>query len=289
MFKEILKKYKKDILKILILIVALVLLAVGLFFLLKHFGLTSVDSLRDLVESCGPWKWFAFIGLEVVCSLCLCFLPGTNMTFILAGCVLFGYNYKTFLVAFSGVIISSVLMDLAGRFGLKNIMKKLIGEDDLKKATNLINKYGKTYIPLFYLLPAFPDDAICCVCGAMKINFWYHLASIILCRGIGVATIVFGLNLLPQGVQNFTSTDPWEYIQVITVIVFWVIVLFTLATRINKRIEKNKSKGNEVVDKKDEASTKSNEYKKEQKVIIKTVYVKVKEEDEDDDDEIGLI
>ena len=44
----------------------------------------------------------------------------------------------------------------------------------------LINKYGKGYIPLFYLFPLFPDDAICCVVGSLKVNFRYHLFSIIL-------------------------------------------------------------------------------------------------------------
>ena len=137
-------------------------------------------------------------------------------------------------------------MDLLGRFGLEKVVIFLIGQDDYNKAKNLINEYGKTYIPLFYLFPLFPDDAICFVVGSMRLNFLYHFLSILICRGIGVATIVFGVQLIPSEVASFSSTNLWDYIEVITICAFWVIVAFYVATKINKFLLKRKQKNDKI-------------------------------------------
>ena len=123
--------------------------------------------------------------------------PGGTTTFIALAVVLFGTNYKSFLVLYLGVIASSVLMDLIGRFGGAKIVKKMFGEEDFNKGEKILKEKGVIYLPCMYLFPLFPDDLLCCIAGISKINFWYHLLIICLCRGIGVATIVFGLELIP--------------------------------------------------------------------------------------------
>ena len=78
------------------------------------------------------------------------------MTFILVGVAMFGATWQTFLLCFAGVITSSFLMDILGRFGGSKIIIKLIGEEDYLKAEKLIKEKGISYLPLFYLFPAFP-------------------------------------------------------------------------------------------------------------------------------------
>ena len=268
------KEKKQKIIKIVILALILITISAFVFVLLRVFGIKNITDLRETIASCGVWAWVVFLILQVVLTILLCFIPASNMSFIALGVLLFGANYKTFLLCFSGVIISSILMDFLGRFGLKKVFEKIIGAEDLEKAENLINKYGKGYIPLFYLFPLFPDDAICCVVGSLKVNFWYHLFSIILCRGVGVATIVFGVALIPEDVQNFTSTDPWEYIQVITVAAFWVIVAFYLATKANKFFEKYKEKKD--INKKTISNIKGNRIRQNQKKKGKMIVRKKK-------------
>ncbi len=274
--KEFFKKYKKKLLQAAIIISALVLIGVAIYFILDYFKVTDVERLQELVKSCGAWAWIVFLLLQILVSLLLCFVPASNMTFITVGVLCFGANWQTFLLCFSGVLISSVLMDLMGRFGLKKLFEKIIGEEDMIKAEQLLNKYGKAYIPLFYLFPLFPDDAICCVAGSIKVNFWYHLASIIICRGIGVATIVFGISILPEEVITFTSTNIWDYVEVVTIIAFWVIVAFYLATKANKYFEKLKSKRDE----KERLKAKGEE--ESQKIV------EIEEENDEEDDEDEL-
>lgn len=235
---------KKKVLKILLLLLGIILVS-GVFFLILFLtgiiywdnGFSFNLALFNTIKGYW-WSWLAFLVLQVIFTTLLSFAPGGSMAFILVGVALFGATWQTFLLCFSGVIASSLAMDLIGRFGGSKIIKKLIGEEDYLKAENLIKEKGISYLPLFYLFPAFPDDAICMIAGVIKVNFWYHLISILLCRGIGVATIVFGISIIPF--ETFDSL--WDWIICLTIICFWVIVAFYLATKINKWLEKRNKK-----------------------------------------------
>ena len=229
---------KKKIIKLSVAILIIIAISVALYFILNACGLTDINKLQSWIKDCGAWAWLICLLLQIVVSILLCFVPATNMTFIILETILFGATWQTFLLAFSGVILSSVGMDLIGRFGGSKLVAKLVGEEDYKKATELLKTKGQTYIPIFYLFPLFPDDAICCACGVSKINFLYNLICIILCRGIGVATIVFGLSIIPY--QSFTTL--WEWIIAITICAFWVILCFYVANKVGKYIEKKKGK-----------------------------------------------
>ena len=240
--KEFFKKHKLIIIKTLILILGLVCITIGLYFLFKYLGITDISRLQSLIESAGVWGILVFVSLQVITTILLCFVPATSMTFITLGVILYGANYKTFLMCFSGVIISSIFMDLIGRFGGVKAIKWLVGESTYEQAKDLLKEKGMVYVPFMYLLPMFPDDAICMVCGATRIKFWLHLVYIILCRGIGCATIVFGISFLPKDLidnlthfnWNYISTHLWDYLVMITIIVFWIVVLFYIARKIDK-------------------------------------------------------
>ena len=184
------------------------------------------------------WFFLVFLLVQIITTSLLCFVPATSMTFIIASVALFGATWQTFLVCFAGVILSSVAMDFIGRFGGSKIIIKLIGEKEYKGAYDLVQTKGITYIPIMYLLPIFPDDAICMVTGAMKFKFWLHLVYILVCRGIGVATIVFGLNLIPY--QDFTTFYEWFVLG--AVLIVYVSLLLKVAHLVDKKITEYRSK-----------------------------------------------
>lgn len=254
---------KKKILKIvllfgiLILISCLICLALFLTNVIYWDNGTGFNQeLFSVIK--GKWySWLIFLILQIIFTTLLCFAPGGSMSFILVGVALFGANRKTFILCFSGVLISSITMDLLGRFGGVKVIKWLVGEEDYNKADILIKNKGISYIPLMYLFPLFPDDAICMVAGMLKVNPLFHYLSILICRGIGVATIVFGISLIPY--QEFTTLYDW--LICITVCAVWVIIAFKLATRVNIYLEKKWKKNN--IDKKFE--TKIEEKNKEEK------------------------
>ena len=244
---------RRKIIRLLIALLVIISISVGLFFIFRAAGITDIEKMQEWISATGAWSIVVFLLVQIAFTTLLSFVPVASMSFILLGVALFGPNWKTFLICFSGVIISSVLMDLIGRFGGSKLIKLLVGEEDYNNATALVHERGPVYVPVMYLLPMFPDDAICMVVGATKINFWIHLAEIVLCRGIGCATIVFGISVLPKELMDNLKAFNWDYIgnhlfnyiEVLTVLVFWVIVMLWLARKIDKWLMKKLAKKHE--------------------------------------------
>lgn len=242
--KEKLKKY----LKILIVLLVVAAISVGIYFVLRHFGLTDVDKLKGWLRSVGPWAVICYILLRVVATIFLSFVPACSMIFDLLSIATFDYYppIVIFLICFASVVITSVIMDLIGRFGGNKAIIKILGREDYEEAKDLIQEKGMVYVPVMYLLPIFPDDAICMVSGATKMNFWVHLLEIVLCRGIGCATIVFGLQIIPQDLVNNLKAFNWtyighnliEYIRLLVLIVAYLVLLFFFTRKIDKWLTK---------------------------------------------------
>ncbi len=238
--KEKLKKY----LKILVVLLVVAAISVGIYFVLRHFGFTDADKLKGWIKSTGGWAVIVYILLRVSFTIFLSFVPACSMIFDLLSVATFDYYppIVIFLICFASVVITSVIMDLIGRFGGNKAIIKILGKEDYEEAKDLVQEKGMVYVPVMYLLPIFPDDAICMVSGATKMNFWVHLAEIILCRGIGCATIVFGLQIIPQDLVNNLKEFNWvyignniiEYIRLLVVIVAYLGLLFWFTRKIDK-------------------------------------------------------
>ena len=242
--KEKLKKY----LKILIVLLAVATISVVLYFVLRHFGLTDVAKLKEFLISTHGWAVVVYILLRVLATIFLSFVPACSMAFDLLSIATFDYYppIVIFLICFTSVVITSVIMDLIGRFGGNKAIIKILGKEDYEEAIELVQEKGLVYVPVMYLLPIFPDDAICMVSGATKMNFWVHLLEIILCRGIGCATIVFGLQIIPQDLVNNLKSFNWvyignnivEYIRLLVLIVAYLGLLFWFTRKIDKWLTK---------------------------------------------------
>lgn len=235
---------KKVIFKLLLLLGGLVLVSsvfLGVLFasgvIVYDNGFTLNTALFDSLK--GEWYiYIVFFLLQIVVTALLSFVPATSMLFIGLGVVLFGGTWECFVLCGSGVIVSSVLMDLLGRFGGAKIITKIFSKEDYDKATNLIATKGLVYLPIMYLLPIFPDDAICAIAGLSKVKFWYHLLCIVICRGIGVATIVFGLNLIPF--ETFTSF--YDYLLLGSCLIVYLLTLLFIANKIDRYLTKKSKK-----------------------------------------------
>ena len=259
------KKEKiKKIIRLAIALLVIISISVGFYYLFQALGITDVNTLKEWTVSLGGWFYVVFLLLQIVVTTLLSFVPVASLSFIAFGTQLFENPWIAFLICFTGVILSSILMDFIGRFGGSKLIKFLIGEDDYNEAAGLVQEKGMVYVPVMYLLPMFPDDAICMVVGATKMNFWVHLLEIVLCRGIGCATIVFGVTILPEELMSNLRAFNWgyigehlfEYIEMLTVIVFWVIVMLYIARRIDKfltkRMKKKQQENEPVEDNKEE-------------------------------------
>ena len=225
----------KKWIKISLLLLAVAAVSVGLFFVLRACGVTNIDKLREIIASCGAWGWIAFIALFTTCSTLLCFMPGTSATFIGVAIVMFG-AWKGFAISTISVFLSSSLMFFIGHhFGEKAAIK-LVGKESLEKAQNLIDVKSKMLLPLMFLFPVFPDDALCMVAGMTKMRYWYFAAVVAIFRTIGIASICF----LGSGLINWAELSLVDWFMLITCCLVWIFAIFKYQHKIEKFITRKK-------------------------------------------------
>ena len=92
------------------------------------------------------------------------------------------------------------------------------------------------------LFPIFPDDALVMIAGTLKMSLKWFIPSIIIGRGIGVATIVFGLTSIPY--DKFTTV--WHWIGFILICAAAIFTVFFLAHKFNKFMEKRNAPKEEI-------------------------------------------
>mgnify|MGYP003319028501 CR=1 FL=1 len=238
--------YRK-IINILLVVAVLIALSIGALLLLSafdivyyHDGVQINEHLFD--QFLNTWySWIVIILVQVLVTTLLCFVPGASMGFIILLSHIFEDKLlAAFLVAFIGVMLSSLLMYITGRLGGYAICVKLLGKEDCAKASKLLNNRGVVFFPLMMLMPVFPDDALVMIAGTLKMSLKWFIPSIVLGRGIGIVTIVFGLGNIPY--DKFTT--PWHWIIFIALGAAFVVTVFYLAYRFNKYLEKRNEKDN---------------------------------------------
>ncbi len=227
------------------LVAYLILLAAGVIY--HDDGMKFNRALIDAFTSSALGA-VIFIAFQVVVTVLLCAIPGTNMAFILVAATIFSSPIKAFLLAECGVLLSSAAMYLTGRFGGYKLCEKLLGADDCAKAAELLRDKGSAYFMLMMLFPAFPDDALVMLAGVCKMKLVWFIPSVLIGRGIGVATIVFGLNVVP-----FASFGLYDWAVFVTVCAFWIIVAFYLAHKLNERLARRRE--GEKINREERAAT----------------------------------
>ncbi len=244
--KQFLKKHEK-IVKILLLLLIFVLISVLSTFILSLFGVVYFEGteLRINQEMFDSFKtsWYGcilIVLIQVAVTSLLSFVPGASMAFIYLLQEMYNNPPLAFLIAFSGVMLSSFMLYVLGRFGGYKLCERLLGKDDCEKASDLLNNRGTIFFPIMMLFPVFPDDALTMVAGTLKMSLKWFVPSIVFGRGIGVATIIFGLGSIPF--EKFTT--PWHWIIFILICAVGIVAVFFAANKFNKYMQRKKAAAN---------------------------------------------
>ena len=238
------ERNKKKIVSVLVMVASVVALSVVALLILWAFGIVYFDDgLQINAELFDSFKnawygWLIVLAIEVLITTVLCFIPGVSMAFILLLQAMYENPWHAFALAFIGVMLASLLMYLAGRFGGYRICEKLLGKEDCEKASQLLNNKGAVYFPIMMLFPMFPDEALTMVAGTLKMSLKWFVPSVVIGRGIGIASIVFGLGNIPY--DKFTSI--WHWVAFIAACAIVVVAVFYAAYRFNKFLEKRNNK-----------------------------------------------
>ena len=237
------KDNKSKILKLLslLLVVALVsLITLGVLMLTGVLYYEDGFQFNSHIFDAFKGKWYGFIVFILVQSLLsilLCVIPGIAAGFVMFSTVLYENPWQAFLLSYSCVILSSTLLYIIGRLGGYKICEKILGKDDCEKSLNLLRTRGTVYFPLMMLFPIFPDDALVMIAGVTKMKLRWFIPSIILCRGVGVATIIFGMSIIPF--DSFVSAYDWMILA--TVGFFWIKEIFTVANFLDRYFERKRN------------------------------------------------
>ena len=238
------ERNKKKIVSVLVMVSSVVALSVVALLILWAFGVIYFnDGIQINAELFDSFKnawygWLIVLAIEVLITTVLCFIPGVSMAFILLLQAMYENPWHAFALAFIGVMLASLLMYLTGRFGGYRICEKLLGKEDCEKASQLLNNKGAVYFPIMMLFPMFPDEALTMVAGTLKMSLKWFVPSVVIGRGIGIASIVFGLGNIPY--DKFTSI--WHWVAFIAACAIVVVAVFYAAYRFNKFLEKRNNK-----------------------------------------------
>lgn len=235
------KKHLHMLLKALLMIGILVGISLISLLILSAFGVVSYDdgvklNVQLFSSFINAWYgWIIVILLQMLLTSLLSVIPGHSLAFILLLKSMYSTAWEAFLVCFLGILLTSFFLFLIGRFGGYAICRKLLGKEDCDKALKLMNK-GAIFFPAMMMFPIFPDDALVMVAGTMRMKLSWFIPSIIFGRGIGVATIVFGLAVVPF--DRFTSA--WHWVLFVLACVAFAALVFFSAYRFNKYISSKK-------------------------------------------------
>ena len=239
-----LKKNKKLIVNAIILLMIFLLISLVSLLILWAFDVVYLDDgIRINIEMFERFRssWYGnliILGVQVVLTTLLCFVPGFSMAFIILVQTLYASVWQAFFVAFTGVMLSSLIMYLTGRFGGYRLCRRILGDKDCERASELLNHKGAVFFPLMMMFPMFPDDALVMVAGTLRMSLKWFIPSIVFGRGIGVVTIVFGLGTVPY--DKFTT--PWHWIGFISAWAVFLVAVFYAAYRFNKYLETRNKK-----------------------------------------------
>ena len=234
------KTHRAVLLKLLLALAFFVGLSLVSFALLTAFDVIYFDDGvkldRELFDSFSTawYGWIVFVLIQTGLSIALCVIPGVAMGFILFSKVIYPVAWQAFLFSVVCVTISSSIMYVIGRYGGYRICEKILGKEDCEKSLSLLRDKGTVFFPIMMMFPVFPDDALVMIAGTLKMKLKWFIPSIIIGRGIGIATIVFGISLTKY------LTTPWLKVLFVAGIVLFVFLVFYFANKFSKYLARKK-------------------------------------------------
>jgi uncharacterized membrane protein YdjX (TVP38/TMEM64 family) len=164
----------------------IVIIFVVLYFVLARNGwldiFGSVDTLHEYIEGFGIWAPLVFCAIQIL-QVIISPIPGNITT--LAGGLLFGFG-KGFLLSYISIVIGSMLaFGLARAFG-KPLVVKLAGEKITHKYMDVLSSRQKVVLIFMFVLPFFPDDALCLITGLSGISWGFFIVIQLLARPAGI-------------------------------------------------------------------------------------------------------
>ena len=194
------------------------------------------DFISNLVIKSGNWIYLV-IWVIMFLQVTILNIPAYVILNACVACGVPTLHWKYIICVLSAYMLGALLAYILGyKFGTKAVKWCAGNEQDYNKWCDFINNKGKWWYFLTVLLPIFPDDLLCIVCGAVHMNVGFFTIANAIGRGVGLIVMLLVLKLIGSIGGGF----PY-------MIIVWVVALIAefIAIRIlSKKDGQNNDKQN---------------------------------------------
>ncbi len=165
--------------------IVVVLVAAALWWLQRTGGFavfSSPEAMQAYVKGYGAWAPVVFFLLQAA-QVVAAPIPG-NVT-AMAGGFLFGFWKATALSIGATVVGSVAAFALARGFG-RPLVVRLVGASVVDKYVDIVSRKGLPLLFAMFLLPFFPDDALCFIAGLAAVSWPVFLLMMLFTRPPGL-------------------------------------------------------------------------------------------------------
>ncbi len=209
--------------------VSLIAMAAVFLFIIERSGLlykmSSKEALQEMILKIQPYSSIVFVLLQIFQVL---FLPIPSALLTGVGASLFGYLFGSFLSLF-GILCGSTIAFWIGRKLGHKIVIWLIGEETYDKCLRMIKGRDKYALTVMFLLPFFPDDALCFISGLTTMPYLYFIIVMLISRSIIIFSTSFMFDMVP--------ITEWWGILIWAVLILGTLILFYIAVRYGNKID----------------------------------------------------
>jgi len=213
----------KKWIKICFIIFLFALVSFGIYLILKAFNIANLSTLRNLITKSGKYSILVYTLILTTVLIFLCFVPYLNIALTILGVVLFGSKIAYISNLISVAISTSVLFVIGDKLGEK-FARKIVGEKGLVEAQNAIDHKSKFWLPLIFIAPGIPDEAICLVAGMTKMKYGYLLLVSLIYHSIEIGLCCF----IGGGLIDWSTLSIVDWIVLINVVIIDIYLLVKL-------------------------------------------------------------
>ena len=204
-----------------------------LFLILKACNITSISTLREIINSSGKLAPIVYTLILIVVLVAFCFVPFLNSAMSVLGIAIFG-SKVAFITNLIVVFFSTTILFFIGDKLGEKFAKKLVGEKNLNDAQNLIDHKSKFWLPIFFIAPGIPDEALCLVAGMTKIKYWYLLLVSLLYHAFELALFCF----IGSGIIVWSQLSVLDWFMLINIVLIDIYLLFKLEKYLDPKNKK---------------------------------------------------
>ena len=155
------------------------------------------DFFRNWITSTSGWVVCVVIWLIMFLQCTVLNIPAYV---VLSASVSIGLNcmsWQYLLTVITAYMAGCILAYWIGRWwGIKAVKWCAGSQEEFDKWSGVLNTKGKWWYAVTVILPLFPDDLLCIVCGSVKFDFTFFTIANLLGRSIGLIAMILTLELI---------------------------------------------------------------------------------------------